>query len=492
MENLPVILGAGAVVLLASVIAVRLTIRLGFPSLLLYLGIGVLINELPFGVEFHDPGIIQSLGLAALVMILTEGGLTTHWPDVRPSLWPGLTLSTVGVAVSIAVTGAVLYWLLALDWRTALLWGAVLAPTDAAAVFSVLRAAGIGKRLSGLLELESGLNDAPAYIIVVLLASGATVDWTAPLLIAYELAFGAVVGITLGWLGTQALRRAALPATGLYPLAAVAVCFAAYSSAQLALASGLLATYVAGVVLGNAHLPHRSDMLSFAQGLGWIAQIGLFVMLGLFAFPERVLDAVVAGVVAGAVVFLIARPVSVLISVLLFRLRWREHVFLTWAGLRGAVPIVLATIPLAQGHPDAQHLVDAVFVVVIVFTLVQGSMLGPVAKWLGLSEHLAQREIEVDAAPLDELGAVLLQVRIPPGSKLHGVYVAELRLPAGASVSLVARHGKGFTPGGTSRLQESDQLLVVTTQAAQRATERRLRAVDRAGPIARWKGELGD
>jgi cell volume regulation protein A len=491
MDQLPVLLGVGGVVLLASVLAVRVSIRLGLPSLLLYLAIGVLLGEAGFGIRFDNPGLTQSLGLAALVMILAEGGLTTRWSAVKPSLGIGIALSTVAVVVSIAVTGAALHWLLGLDWRLALLWGAVLSSTDAAAVFSVLRSAGIGKRLVGALELESGINDAPAYIAVVVLAEGTTVDWTLPFLAVYELATGLGIGLAFGWLGGIALRRAALPATGLYPLATVAVCVVAYSSGQLLHASGLLATYVAALVLGNSRLPHRSDTLSFAEGLGWLAQIGLFVLLGLFASPSRLLETLVPGLVAGAVVLLLARPVSVVLSMLPFRLPWREQAFLSWAGLRGAVPIVLAMIPLSEGLPGAQRLVDAVFVLVIVLTLVQGATLGPLARWLGLSTKSEPHEIEVDSAPLDELDAELLQVRIQPGSKLHGVYLSELRLPIGATVSLVVREGAGFTPQKTSRLQEHDQLLVVTTSEVRDAVERRLRAVDRAGRLARWKGESG-
>ncbi|GAA1944008.1 potassium/proton antiporter [Amycolatopsis minnesotensis] len=491
MDQLPVILGTGAAVLLASVIAVRVSIRLGLPSLLLYLGIGVLIGEAGFGVRFDDPTLTQSLGLAALVMILTEGGLTTRWTAVKPALGIGIALSTVAVVVSVAVTGAALHWLLGLDWRMALLWGSVLASTDAAAVFSVLRTAGIGKRLVGALELESGMNDAPVYIAVVVLAEGTTVDWTLPLLVVYELGVGLAIGLGFGWLGAFALRKAALPATGLYPLATVAVCVLAYSSGQFAHASGLLATYVAGVVLGNSRLPHRSDTLSFAEGLGWLAQIGLFVLLGLYSSPERLLAALVPGLVAGGVLLLLARPLSVLCSALPFRVPWRDQVFLSWAGLRGAVPIVLALIPMAEGVPGAQRLVDAVFVLVIVLTVLQGTTLAPLARLLGLSEKGGPTELEVDAAPLDELGAELLQVRIQPGSRMHGVYLSELRLPAGATVSLVVRDGAGFTPQGTSRLQERDQLLVVTTEKAREAAERRIRAVDRAGRLARWRGESG-
>lgn len=492
MAELPVVLGLGAAVLLVSVLAVRLSTRLGLPSLLLYLGIGVLLGEAGFGIRFSDASLTQSLGLAALVLILTEGGLTTRWQTVKPALAQGILLSTVGVVLAIAITGTALHWLLGLEWRIALLWGAVLASTDSAAVFSVLRTVGIRQRLVGTLELESGINDAPAYIAVVVLAEGTRLDWSLPLLEIYELAAGAALGLALGFAGAWALRRAALPATGLYPLATVAVCVVAYACGQFAHASGLLATYVAALVLGNSRLPHRSDTLSFAEGLGWLAQIGLFVLLGLFASPERLLESIVAGLIAGGVVLLVARPLSVLLALAPFRLPWREQAFLSWAGLRGAVPIVLAMIPLAKGVPDAERLVDAVFVLVIVLTLVQGWTLAPMARFLGLGVRGQAEEIEVDIAALDELDAALLQVRIQPGSRLHGVYLAELRLPVGASLSLIVREGVSFTPQKTSRLQQGDQLLVVATEGSRDAAERRLRAVDRAGRLARWRGESGD
>ncbi|MCT2585245.1 potassium/proton antiporter [Actinophytocola gossypii] len=489
--ELTTVLGVVAAVLLVAVLAVRVSVRLGFPSLLLFLAIGVLLGEAGIGIEFENAALTESLGLAALVLILTEGGLSTRWSQVKTSLWPGILLSTLAVWLSIAVTGAALHWLLGLDWRIALLWGAVLASTDAAAVFSVLRNVAVSRRLVGALELESGMNDAAAYMAVVLLASDIAFTWSVPLVMVYQLVVGGVTGIVLGRLAAAALRRAALPATGLYPLATVAVSMLAYSCGSMLGASGLLAAYVSALVLGNSKLPHRTDTLSFAEGLGILSQIGLFVLLGLFMSPDRLLYAVVPGLVAGAVITLLARPISVAVAVAPFRMPWREQVFLSWAGLRGAVPIVLATIPLTGGMPGAQRLVDAVFVLVIVLTVVQGSTLNLLARLLGLSRGARSREVHVDAAPLDELGAVLLQVRIPPGSKLHGVYLTELRLPIGATVSLLVRHGKGHTPSHDTRLQENDQLLVVATEQVRSATEHRIRAVDRAGRLARWKGETG-
>jgi cell volume regulation protein A len=491
MAELAFVLGTAAVVLLVAVLAVRVSVKLGLPSLLLYLGIGVVLGESGIGIRFDDASLTQSLGIAALVLILTEGGLTTRWTSVKPALGAGIALSTVAVVISVVVTGAALHLVLALDWRTALLWGAVLSSTDAAAVFSVLRNLNVSRKLSGALELESGLNDAPVFIAVVLLAGTDQLSWTTPLLVAYELAAGALIGGVLGWLGGWALRRAALPATGLYPLAAVAVCVLAFAAGGLADASGLLATYVCGLVLGNSKLPHRADTLSFAEGLGWLAQIGLFVLLGLYASPANLLSSIIPGLVAGAVLVVLARPLSVLVALLPFRFPLPDLAFLSWSGLRGAVPIVLALIPLTQGRPGAKELVGAVFVLVVVLTVVQGGTLPHLAKALRLTSQVQPHELEIDSAALDQVDAGLLQVRVQRGSQLHGVYLNELRLPVGAVVSLVVRAKTSFTPDSRTRIAEGDQLLVVTTEEVRDATERRIRAVDRAGRYARWKGEAG-
>ena len=491
MASLEVLLGVVAAVVLLGVIAVRASVRLGLPSLLLYLGIGILLGESALGLQFSDAPLTESVGLAALVLILAEGGLTTRWDAVRPSLGVGITLATVAVAVSIGVVGVALHFLLDLDWRVAFLWGAVLSSTDAAAVFSVLRGIGVSRRLVGALELESGMNDAPAVIAVMVLASADPITWLTPVLVGYELMAGGAIGLVLGFGGAWALRRAALPATGLYPLAAIAMCVLAYSTGQLVHASGLLATYACALVLGNSNLPHRGGVISFAEGMGWLAQIGLFVLLGLYASPPRLVDAIVPAVIAGLVLLLAARPISVLAAAIPFRMPWREQAFLSWAGLRGAVPIVLALIALVEGAPNGQALVDVVFVLVVILTLLQGTTLPLVGRLLRVARSAEPRELQVDAAPLDELGADLLQVRVPVGSRLRGVYLAELRLPPGAMVSLVVRDGAAFTPDKQTRLRERDQLLVVTTADARGAAETRIRAVDRAGRLARWRGESG-
>ncbi len=481
-----------SLILLLALIAVRLSRRLGMPSLLLYLGIGMVLGVDQFGIiDINNPLLTEQLGFVALVFILAEGGLTTRWDNVRPALGLGIALATVSVVVSIAVAGAGVHLLLGFDWRTSLLWGAVLSSTDAAAVFSVLRGVGVKPRLSAALELESGLNDAPVVIAVVLLAGTADITWWDPVLVLHELVAGAVIGAVIGFAGAWLLRREALPAAGLYPLATIALIGGAYAAGTFAHASGFLAVYVAAVILGNSRLPHRAATLSFAEGLGWLAQIGLFVVLGLYVEPSRLVGALIPGVLVGLIVLLLARPVSVIAAALPFRLPWREQAFLSWSGLRGAVPIVLATIPLMNGLPEALLLLDVIVVVVVIYTLLQGTSLPWVAGKLGVIQSGQATEVQVDAAPLEQMNAQVLQVTIPPDSRMHGVYVSQLRLPVPSTIGLLLRDGEPVTVSSTVRLQSGDQLLIVAPERVRAATERRLRAVGRGGALATWFGETG-
>jgi cell volume regulation protein A len=492
--DLGLVLFIGAVVVIAAIVAARVAHGVGLPSLLVFLGLGLALGEAGLGVRFGNAGLAQALGLSALVLILAEGGLTTSWAHARTAAPAALALATVGVAISGLAVAVAIHWLLSLTWRNALLLGAVLAPTDAAAVFSVLRKLPLPPRLSGMLEGESGLNDAPAVLAVTLLSMPGPHP-PPPALIAgivgYELAAGAAIGLAAGLLGALALRRVALPASGLYPIAVLALIVAAYGAASLAHASGFLAVYLAAVVLGNARLPHGPATRGFAEGIAWLAQIGLFVMLGLLASPARLPGAVLPAMVAGSALVLIARPAAVIVSTLALRVPWRWQAFLSWAGLRGAVPIVLATIPLNARLPGATRLFDLVFVLVVVFTLVQGPTLPWVARRLRVITPAEPLALDVEAAPLEALHADLLQAQIPPGSRLHGVEIFELRLPAGANLTLIVREGHGFVPDPATTLQAGDRLLIVAAAGARDQAERRLRAVSRAGRLAGWFGEHG-
>jgi cell volume regulation protein A len=484
----------GAVVTLAAILAVRVSAGAGLPSLLIYLLIGVLLGEGgPFAIPFDDAQLAHALGFGALAIILAEGGLTTDWRQMRSSIRLGVSLATLGVAVSVAVVAVGAHYLLGLPWELAVLLGAVCSPTDAAAVFSVLRVVPLPKRLTGALEAESGLNDAPTVVLVGIISTGAIGGaslFEVAGTIVFELVAGGLIGAGCGIAGAWLMRRVALPSTGLYPIAVMCLAFTAYGAAAAVHASGFAAIYVAALILGNSELPHRVATRSFAEGVAWLAQIGLFVMLGLLLSPGRIdLDTVVDALVTGLVLTFVARPLSVFTSSLVQRMGTRDLVFISWAGLRGAVPVVLATIPLAEGVAGADHLFDIVFVMVVVYTLLTGPTLPWVARLLGVALRSEPRGLDVEAAPLERVAADLLQVTIAPGSRMHGVEVGELRLPQGASVSLVIRSGDVLVPERRTVLRAGDDLVVVTPRKLREATETRLRQVSENGRLAQWLGD---
>jgi cell volume regulation protein A len=488
IETLDTLLLVGAAITLVSVLAVRLSARAGLPSLLIYLAIGVGLGQL--GLHFDNAAAAHALGFAALVVILAEGGLTTDWKELRPAAPLGSALATLGIAVSVSAMALVAHYGLGMDWQFAVLLGAVVSPTDSAAVFAVLRHVPVPRKLTAVLEAESGLNDAPTVLLVTLVSQGHVLDYGIGgflALIIVELVGGVVVGFLVGRAGAFLMRRVALPVSGLYPLAVLALAVLAYGGAAVIHLSGFAAVYTAGVILGNSDLPHRSVTRSFSQGSAWLAQIGLFIMLGLLVQPSTLtlLD-VVDAVVIGIVVTLVARPLSVLACAVVDPMKVREGGFLSWAGLRGAVPIVLSTIPLAEGVPESGRLFDIVFVFVVVFTLLTGPTLPAAARRLGVLLPEEPRDVDIEAAPLDRVAADLLIVTVTKRSLLHGVEISELRLPVGASVALVIRDEAMTVPEARMVLQHGDDLLVVTPRAKREETEDRLRSLSRMGRLAQW------
>jgi len=480
-------------VLLVSVAAVRLSLRSGLPSLLLYLGIGVAIGEAGLGIEFNSAELTQALGFTALVLILAEGGLTTSWDDIRPSIAPAAILSTLGVLVSVAVVGVAAHLVLPISWSVAFLVGAVLASTDAAAVFSVLRRVPLPRRLSGLLEAESGFNDAPVVILVLALAaqaspgqSGHDAWWLLLLIAVAELAGGAAIGLLIGYAGGHLMRMIGSSSSGLFSIGVLSLTLLAYAAGSLLHVSGFLAAYLSALVLGNMRLPHRAAVHGFAQGVGWLAQIGLFVLLGLLVSPASLATHIVPAILIGLVMLLVARPLAVIVSLTPFRVPWRDQAFLSWAGLRGGLPIVLATVPLTAGTPNVEWLFDLVFVLVVIFTLVQGPTLPWVARRLGVTEADRPLDLEVESTTLNEIGADVLEVTVGPQSRLHGVEVFELRLPPGANVTMVVRGGEAFVPTLRTALRHGDQMLIVATAESRLAAEKRVRQISLDGRLAGW------
>jgi cell volume regulation protein A len=489
VHDLNQILLVGSAVLIVAVMAVRLSVTAGLPSLLAYLALGLLLGSSGFGIQFANADLALSLGFAALVLILAEGGLTTSWKAVRPSLGAGLALATLGSVISVAVVAVATHYGFGLSWQLSILLGAVLTPTDAAAVFSVLRTVRLRKSVTGVLEIESGLNDAPIVVLVLALSAGqvkADSLWQFGLIIVVELVVGMLIGLAIGIGAGALLNRMALPASGLYPVVVIAFAVLAYGAATMVHTSGFAAVFVAALALGNADLPHRRATRSFVEGIAWLSQIGLFVMLGLLASPATFhVRHVVMGLAVGAILTFVARPLAVFLSARWFDRDSRELAFLSWAGLRGAVPIILATIPLANNVKGADDLFNIVFVTSVVYTLIQAVGMGRIAEWCRVSSGEA-REVEVEAAPLERIAADLLQVRVHTGSKLTGVEIGELRLPEGAVVTLVVRNDKGFVPTRMTRLRLHDDFLVVTTRAVRDDTEERITAISRDGRLAGW------
>lgn len=493
VHTLDQVLLVGTGVLLLAILAVRVSVGIGVPSLLLYLLIGVILGESGFGLRFNNAELAHALGFAALIVILAEGGLTTSWPEIRPVIRLGVSLATLGVAVSVLVMAVFGHYVLGLSWQLSVLLGAITSPTDAAAVFSVLRRVPLPSRLTGSLETESGLNDAPTVVLVTLVTVG---GGHGPLGIATEIArelgLGVLGGLAVGFGGAWLMRRSALPSSGLYPLAVLALTVLAYAGVAVLHGSGFASVYVAALVLGNADLPHRAATRSFSEGIAWLAQIGLFVMLGLLVSPTRIdLGIVVTSLVAGLALTFVARPVSVAVASIVQPMPVRELAFVSWAGLRGAVPIVLATIPLAtiplaEPLEGSTRLFDIVFVLVVIYTLLTAPSLPYIARLLGVTRLSEPRDLEVEAAPLERIAADLLQVRISPGSLMHGVEVGELRLPAGSSVALIVRDGTTFVPERRTVLRRGDDVLVVAARKDRTATEQRLREVSRGGRLAQW------
>lgn len=486
--DLNLVILAAAMVLLAGVAAVRVSAGAGLPSLLLYLAIGLAIGEAGLGLQFEDVDLTVVLATLALAVILAEGGLSTRWDVIRPVVGLAGLLATFGVAVSVALTAGIAWLVLGVDGRTALLLGAVVGSTDAAATFSIMRRLPVLPRIRATLEAESGFNDPPVIILVTVVASDAwssSNPWQIGGMVGYQLAGGLLVGLGVARLGQWLLARSALPASGLYPLATFAILFVAFAVAGAAQASGLMAIYVAAIWLGNAPLPHRQATLGFADGLGWLAQIGLFVMLGLLASPGRLADALVPAAIVGLGLTLVARPLSVVLCASWWRIPLPHQVFMSWAGLRGAVPIVLATIPIARGLPSADQIFDVVFLLVVVFTLIQAPLLPMLARRTGVSVETT-RELRVESAPLEEVDASLLQLTVPRDSRLAGVYVVDLRLPQNAALALVHRDGEIFVPDEHTVIAPGDHLLLAVSDSVRAEAEERLRAIGEGGRLAMW------
>ncbi len=460
------ILVAGAL-LAAGIVGGLLADRMRIPGLLLFLGLGMLAgSEGIGGIEFSDAELARTLGTIALVLIVFEGGLTAGWSEIRPVLWTAASLAIVGTVLTALIAGLAAKLIFGFSTLEGMLVGAAVAATDSAAIFAVLRRSRLEKGLARSLEGESGMNDPVALLLVV-----GFIEWiqtpgygAADMvgLLALKLALGAAIGLALGRLAVMALNSVRLPTDGIYPVATLAIAGIAFGAAEVAHGSGLLAVYLTALALGSASVPARRTIAAFHEGVGEVAQIGLFILLGLLVFPSALDDIALESLALSAVLILVARPIAALLATALSPFSLRERAMLGWAGLRGATPIWLATFPVVAGVAGGRQLFAIVFFVVLTSTLVQGATFEPLARWLGLTTDepsLPRRLLE--SGRIRRMGGDVVSYRLRPGSAAAGHLVRELGLPREALVNVIVRDGRAIPPRGSTEVREGDELHIL-------------------------------
>lgn len=481
------ILIAGAL-LAAGILAALLADRVRVPGLLLFLGLGMLVgSEGVGGVEFSDASAAQTAGTIGLVLILFEGGLTAGWPEIRPVLRTAVGLATLGTFLTAIATGLAAMWIFDLSVLQGLILGAAVAATDSAAIFAVLRGSRLERRLARTLEGESGMNDPVALLLVIGFGEWlADPSYGAPdmaLAFVVKMTLGAVLGVAAGWLARRAIAYVDLPTQGLYPVATLATAALTYGIAEVAGGSGFLAVYVAALVLGTGSLAARSTVVSFHQGLSWLVQIGLFFLLGLLVFPSQLWGIAWQGLLLSVVLIFVARPLATYLVTQFSGLNIRERTILGWAGLRGAIPIWLATFPVLAGVAEANLIFNVVFFVVVTSTLIQGATIEPFARLLGVtSTERALPPPVADVGMVRELGAELISWRVREGDAAAGLLIRELGLPREALVHLIVRDGRAIAPRGSTRVEPGDELHLLVQEPLRQEVER-LTERWREGPL---------
>jgi cell volume regulation protein A len=464
------LLSTAGVLLGVSVVFGHAAERVRMPVVLVFLLIGMLAGSDGIGgIAFEDYRLAYQLATAALVMILFDGGLNTPRASVMDALRPAGVLATAGVFLT-AVIVALGARLLGLSWPTALLFGAVTSSTDAAAVFSILRSGGVQlkRRVGVTLEVESGVNDPMAVILTTVLvrnlAAPAEVSWTlVPLQVLFQLAVGAAAGFAVGHGGRLVMARLRLAAGGLYVALSLALAFLAFGIPTLLQGSGFLAVYVAGVILGNGHLPYRSGLLRAHDAFAWLAQIAMFLMLGLLVFPSRLLEVAGLGLGLAFVLTFVARPIAVALCLWPWHFRLKEVLYIGWVGLRGAVPIVLATFPVFMGTPGAERLFSLVFFVVVVSVVLQGGTIAWVTRRLGLeSGEAPPPAAAIEIASLAPLEGAIRSFHVDAAVAAAGERIRDLPFPDGARVMLIVRDRELVPPKGTTALQPGDHVFILS------------------------------
>lgn len=468
-----------SVLFLLSIVVGKASSRFGVPVLLLFLCVGMAFGSGGIGIEFNDFALAQIVGTVSLCIILFSGGMDTNLNEIRPVMKQGILLATLGVFLTALITGLLVWFVLGMTFKsasigllTSLLLAAIMSSTDSASVFSILRSKDLHLKnnLRPMLELESGSNDPMAYVLVITLIEVIKMDsspnyWWAIGMLVMQLCIGALAGFALGKLALHFINRLKIDNPSLYPILVFTFCIFIFSCTYFIKGNGYLAVYIGGLVIGNASFLHKRSSLRFFDGLAWLCQLLLFLTLGLLVNPDELLDVAIPGLIISFLMIFISRPISVFLSLLPFRkMPFRDKTYLSWCGLRGAVPIVFAILPLVEDIPNAQFIFNIVFFCTLISLLLQGTSLPMIAKWLHLDEKITPKKIlkDFDVDFADEIKSVTTEIMLTSKILQRGNYLMDLNLPDKTLVVMIKRSNKYFVPTGKTLLHEKDKLLIIT------------------------------
>lgn len=460
----------GAILLFLSIIASKTSGRLGVPSLIIFMGIGILTGIDGIGkIPFNDFEAIQKLGTLALIFILFSGGIDTKMESVGPIMWKGVSLATIGVIVTAGVTGLFVWRLTEFTLLEGLLLGSIISSTDAAAVFSILRSKNIGLRgrLRPLLELESGSNDPIAFFLTISFIQLITLEafgfWNVLLQFIIQMSLGLVYGYLMGRASVWIINKIKLDYEGLYPVMVLALVLFTYAMTAFGFGNGFLAVYVMAVVMGNSSFIHKKSLMKFYDGQAWLMQIIMFIALGLLVNPHEIIPVMGVGLAVSVFLMLVARPIGVFTSLILFRMKVKEMLFISWVGLRGAVPIIFATFAVTAGIEKSSLIFNIIFFIVITSVALQGTTLMVVAKWLHLDKSItAARHYPLEIELTDSFRKQLVEVSIPENCPQANKRVVDLGFPRNALIVMIERNKQYITPNGSTVILPGDNLLVMT------------------------------
>jgi len=470
--GLDYLLISGAILIILSIALAKIFDNLGVPTLILFLTLGMLAgSEGIGGIYFDDANLAQSIGIIALIFILFSGGLDTNRQDIKPVLFQAISLATIGVFISAVIVGSIAAYLLNIDLKYGLLLGAIISSTDAAAVFNVLRSKNVSlkKNLKPLLELESGCNDPMAIFLTIgiiqFIQEPSTDFWSFLWLFILQFGLGGIVGLSMGQLIVYLMNKIKFDYEGIYPVLFLAFAGMVYAATNIIGGSGFLAVYLAGVIVGNKEFVHKKSLKRFFDGLAWLSQIGMFLTLGLLVFPSKLLAITGIGLILSAVLMFIARPIAVLISLILSKIGLKEKLFTSWVGLRGAVPVILATFPLLAGIEYAELIFSIVFFIVLTSALLQGGSLTFVARLLNVEAPVIKKirsPIEFESKPGDEND--LYDFIISDNSTLVGKSIVEIGLPKESLIAMINRNEQYVVPTGGTIIESGDILLILSNK----------------------------